>query len=105
MTASAPVNLTDKTITTKADVISLINQSTANYLPLAGGTMTGNITLSNTSMDLTNADTANIAVTGKAVTDYVSKKTANYLPLSGGTVTGSLGINKTFNVLGKATFA
>ena len=66
--------------------------------------MTGNITLSST-MDLTNADTANIAVTGKAVTDYVSKKTANYLPLSGGTVTGSLGINKTFNVLGKATFA
>lgn len=105
LTTSDPVTLTNTTITTKADVTSLIQQSTAKYLPLAGGTMTGNITLSNTSMDLTNADTANIAVTGKAVTDYVSKKTANYLPLSGGTVTGSLGINKTFNVLGKATFA
>lgn len=57
--------------------------------------MTGNITLSNTSMDLTNADTANIAVTGKAVTDYVSKKTANYLPLSGGTIAGSLAVNGT----------
>lgn len=153
LTASEPATLTDTTITTKADVTSLIDQKTASYLPIAGGTMTGNITLSNTSMDLTNADTANIAVTGKAVTDYVSKKTANYLPLSGGTVTGaltvngaakfasrpsitgsgdvstnnqlitlqdansrylkltggtvtgSLGINKTFNVLGKATFA
>ena len=153
LTASEPATLTDTTITTKADVTNLISQSTANYLPIAGGTMTGNITLSNTSMDLTNADTANIAVTGKAVTDYVSKKTANYLPssggtvtgaltvngaakfasrpsitgsgdvstnnqlitlqdansrylkLTGGTVTGSLGINKTFNVLGKATFA
>lgn len=153
LTAYAPVNLTDTTITTKADVTNLISQSTANYLPIAGGTMTGSITLSNTSMDLTNADTANIAVTGKAVTDYVDKKTKNYLPLSGGTVTGaltvngaakfasrpsitgsgdvstnnqlitlqdansrylkltggtvtgSLGINKTFNVLGKATFA
>ena len=130
-----------------------VNSQQGTYLPLSGGTMTGNITLSNTSMDLTNADTANIAVTGKAVTDYVSKKTANYLPssggtvtgaltvkgtaqfasrpsitgsgdvstnnqlitlqdansrylkLTGGTVTGSLGINKTFNVLGKATFA
>lgn len=105
LTASESATLANTTITTKADVTSLINQKTASYLPLAGGTMTGNITLSNTSMDLTNADTANIAVTGKAVTDYVSKKTANYLPLSGGTVTGSLGINKTFNVLGKATFA
>ncbi len=105
LTASEPATLTGTTITTKADVTSLIDQKTASYLPIAGGTMTGNITLSNTSMDLTNADTANIAVTGKAVTDYVSKKTANYLPLSGGTVTGSLGINKTFNVLGKATFA
>lgn len=93
LTAYAPVNLTDTTITTKADVTNLISQSTANYLPIAGGTMTGNITLSNTSMDLTNADTANIAVTGKAVTDYVSKKTANYLPLSGGTVTGALTVN------------
>lgn len=105
LTAYAPVNLTGTTITTKADVTSLIDQKTASYLPIAGGTMTGNITLSNTSMDLTNADTANIAVTGKAVTDYVDKKTKNYLPLSGGTVTGSLGINKTFNVVGKATFA
>lgn len=56
--------------------------------------MTGNITLSNTSMDLTNADTANIAVTGKAVTDYVDKKTKNYLPLSGGTVTGNTTFTK-----------
>lgn len=95
LTAYASVNLTDTTITTKADVTNLINQSTANYLPIAGGTMTGNITLSNTSMDLTNADTANIAVTGKAVTDYVDKKIKNYLPLSGGTVTGSLTVNGT----------
>lgn len=95
LTAYAPVNLTDTTITTKADVTSLISQSTANYLPIAGGTMTGNITLSNTSMDLTNADTANIAVTGKAVTDYVDKKIKNYLPLSGGTVTGALTVNGT----------
>lgn len=95
LTAYAPVNLTNTTITTKADVTSLISQSTANYLPIAGGTMTGNITLSNTSMDLTNADTANIAVTGKAVTDYVDKKTKNYLPLSGGTVTGALTVNGT----------
>lgn len=72
-----------------------VNSQEGTYLPLSGGTMTGNITLSNTSMDLTNADTANIAVTGKAVTDYVSKKTANYLPLSGGTIAGSLTVNGT----------
>lgn len=87
------VTLTNKTITTKADVTSLINQSTANYLPLAGGTMTGNITLSST-MDLTNADTANILVNGKAVTTYVTTKTKNYLPLSGGTVTGNTTFTK-----------
>lgn len=93
LTTGDPVTLTNKTITTKADVTSLINQSTANYLPLAGGTMTGNITLSST-MDLTNADTANIAVTGKAVTTYVTTKTKNYLPLSGGTVTGNTTFTK-----------
>lgn len=61
----------------------------SNYLSLKnGGTMTGNITLSS-NMDLTNADTANILVNGKAVTTYVTAKTKNYLPLSGGTVTGN----------------
>lgn len=104
LTAITTATLTNTTITTKADVTSLIDQSTANYLPLAGGTMTGNITLFNTSMDLTNADTANIAVTGKAVTDYVGKKIANYLPLSGGTVTGDLSVKKTLTVTQKATF-
>lgn len=84
-----------KQFTTATDVGALINQKTADYLPLAGGTMTGNITLSNTNMDLAAVDTVNIAVTGKAVTDYVTKKTANYLPLSGGTVTGDLTVNGT----------
>ena len=93
LTTGDPVTLTNKTITTKADVTSLINQSTANYLPLAGGTMTGNITLSST-MDLTNADTANILVNGKAVTTYVTTKIKNYLPLSGGTVTGNTTFTK-----------
>lgn len=55
--------------------------------------MTGNITLSST-MDLTNADTANILVNGKAVTTYVTTKTKNYLPLSGGTVTGNTTFTK-----------
>lgn len=104
LTASEPANLTNATITTKADVTSLISQTAANYLPVAGGTMTGNITLSNTSMDLTNANTANIAVTGKAVTDYVDKKTKNYLPLSGGTVAGALDVKQTLTVKQKATF-
>ena len=75
-----------------------VNSQQGTYLPLAGGTMTGNITLSSTA-DLTNADTANIVVNGKAVTDYVTKKTASYLPLSGGTVTGTLTVN------GKVKFA
>ena len=55
--------------------------------------MTGNITLSST-MDLTNADTANILVNGKAVTTYVTTKIKNYLPLSGGTVTGNTTFTK-----------
>lgn len=63
-------------------------------MPLAGGTMTGNITLPSTLMDLTDLSTVNIAVTGKAVTDYVDKKLKNYLPLSGGTVTGNTTFTK-----------
>ena len=59
-----------------------VQSELTNYLPLSGGTLTGNV---NGVTPTAGDDSTKIATT-----EFVNTKAGNYLPLSGGTMTGTL---------------
>lgn len=92
---------------------TLVSTTVAGYLPLAGGSITGNLSVSGTitgdvTGDLTgNADTATTATTATNATNATNDANGNpiastYLPLSGGTMTGNITGGHLFSVQNSA---
>lgn len=93
---------------------SLVSTTVANYLPLTGGSITGNLSVSGTiTGDVTGDVTGNITgdvtgnitgnVTGNVTGDVTGTASGN-LPLSGGTLTGEITTSATdFIVKGNNT--
>ena len=83
---------------------SLVSTTVANYLPLTGGSITGNLSVSGTiTGDITGNVTGDVTgdVTGNADTATNATNDGNgneiastYLPLSGGVMTGDINFNK-----------
>ena len=74
-----------------------VNAKARNYLPLSGGTLTGDVN----GVTPPNGDNSKKLAT----TEFVNAKARNYLPLSGGTLTGDLIVEGTItgNLAGHAT--
>jgi len=68
---------------------SLVGPLTSTFLPLAGGTMTGSLTLTGVPITTNNAATkgyVDAAIASVSAVSFIQ----NFLPLSGGTMTGGL---------------
>jgi hypothetical protein len=91
-----------------------VSASLGNYLPLTGGTLTGNLTAPNLGVNggvVYSEHSGNVISfgwAGNTLTGYIDGSSAgpiafgSYLPLSGGTVTGLLQVNNNFVTYGAA---
>lgn len=76
---------------TRVATTAFVNTKAGNYLPLTGGSITGNLSVSGTiTGDVTGDVTGNV---NGNVTGNVTGTASGNLPLSGGTLTGGLYIN------------
>lgn len=67
--------------------VSEVSQDLSNYLPLAGGTMTGPVNMGSQKVTSLADPTANADAANK---QYVDQQVATALPLSGGALTGAV---------------
>lgn len=79
-TASAVKSAYDKAASAQSDLNGFKNTVSSTYMPIAGGTFTGEVIL---KADPTKA-------LGAATMQYVDNKASNYMPKSGGTFTGAI---------------
>jgi fibronectin-binding autotransporter adhesin len=85
-----------------------------SYLPLAGGTISGNLTINGNetiggTLTLSADPTANLQASTKRYVDNsiapVTANFANYLPLTGGTLTGNITVNGNETIGGTLTLS